>query len=81
MPELRSQSGRLSPTSSETRRPAEYIVSRMARSRIPAAVFAGGAVSRVPICSVVRKCGSLRPLRGVRRGLAGLVSQIPSRLQ
>ena len=68
----RSQSVDVEQTSSATRRPAEYIVSRIARSRRPSGSLAGGASSSVATCSVVRKCGSLRPMRGVRSAFAGL---------
>ena len=46
MPAAKSRSPSLRPTTSLTRRPAEYIVSRIARSRRPMASLAGGGVEQ-----------------------------------
>ncbi len=78
-PFSKSRSPSLMSTVSLTRKPAEYIVSKIARSRSPMSCVAGGASSSLPISSVDRKCGSLRSGRGLRSGFAGLLSVRPSR--
>ena len=60
---LRSQSSSLSPTTSLTRKPAEYSVSKMARSRTACGKLPRGAASSLPTSSLLKKCGSERVLR------------------
>ena len=78
----RSTSSRFRPTSSLTRSPAEYSVSRMARSRRPRLVASGRCFEQLSSWpSPPRKCGSFLSCRGVRSPSVGLLSTSPCRLR
>ena len=62
-----------------TRTPAEYITSKIARSRQPPFAPGTGTASNRDISAPVKNFGSLRARFGLRSGLAGLVRTQPSR--
>src|SRR5687768_18584052 len=71
MPVWRSTSDCFRDTSSETRKPAAYMISSRARSRIPSSVETSGAAKSRLISSSVRNFGKYEKRCGVSRSSAG----------